>query len=363
MNISLTNSNNAITLISPSLKSISLKVNEILSAEVLEVMDSGKISLKLEKDGSKKGFIILAKTEVPLSKGDRLFLRVRDVGDVIAFQLAGFTRQGQRSTTDNNIIAKIYNMLSDLAHARLRTDEIISIKKIISSLPEAIKKAIPELNGIDRILTEIESINQKILKDSVENSGILFETRLKLLRSGDQKIIEQLMMTDLKGLLLKIKDKLNDESILKNIQLSGFGLTEIKNSLNRLLGNIEFFQFNSLLNGVLYTFLPVSWHDLVEGELLFKKNADSRCESFTCEIRLDLKSLGRLSVQVTLFNKEFYVTFGAENSDTLSLLISNRELLKERFAAAGLNLQAINISQKKKIDFGAKIKGELNIVV
>lgn len=364
MNISSINSDNVLTLISPSLKSISLKVNEILNAEVLEVMDSGRISLRLNTDNEQKGFIILAKTEIPLSKGDNLFLRVIDVRDVITLQFAGFVRQGNmKETNNNNISARIYNMLSELADSRLRTDEIISIKKIISSLPEAIKKAIPELNGIDRILTEIENINQKILKDSIENSGILFETRLKLLRSGDQKIIEQLMMTDLKGLLLKIKDKLNDEIILKNIQLSEFGLTEIKNSLNRIIKNIEFFQFNSLLNDVLYTFLPVSWQDLVDGEILFRKSTDNKGESFTCEIRLDLESMGRLSVYVTLFGKDFYITFNAEKTDTMSLLISNKGLLEERFANAGLNLNAINISQKKRIDFGAKIKGDLNMIV
>lgn len=362
MNISSIKSDNVITLISPSLKSISLKVNEIVNAEVLEVMDSGRISLRLKTGNEQRGFIILAKTEIPLSKGDNLFLRVMDVRDVITLQFAGFARQGNMDAT-NNISAKIYNMLSELADSRLRTDEIISIKKILSSLPEAIKKAITELKGIDRILTEIENINQKILKDSIENSGVLFETRLKLLRSGDQKIIEQIVMSDLKGLLLKIKDKLNDESILKNIQLSEFGLTEIKNSLNRLIKNIEFFQFNSLLNDVLYTFLPLSWQALIDGEILFRKNIDNKGGSFTCEIRLDLESMGKLSVLVTLFGKDFYITFNVEKTETISLLISNKGLLEERFTAAGLKLNAINISQKKRIDFGPTIKGDLNIIV
>ena len=107
-----------------------------------------------------------------------------------------------------------------------------------------------------------------------------------------------------------------------------------------------------------YTFMPVLWEGLKDGEFLFKKNKDGKNDSYACDINLDLEKLGKLSVSVTSMEKSFYVSFFIERPKIADIISSEKKMLQERFASQGLMLKAITINQKQGIDFGKAQNGD-----
>ncbi|MDA8239469.1 MAG: flagellar hook-length control protein FliK [Nitrospiraceae bacterium] len=156
---------------------------------------------------------------------------------------------------------------------------------------------------------------------------------------------------DLKGLLLKFRELLKDETIEDSLRSSGRSPAAAANVVDRLIKNIEFFQLTSQIHDVFYTFLPVSWGDLRDGELTLREGRSGEDRSYTCDITLELESVGRLSVSVTLFGGAFNVSFHAERADTASLLDSGKGDLEKRFRDSGLPLRIVNVGRRTAINF------------
>jgi len=365
-NFAVSNTGNVLTFVNPSGKTVSMKIGTVVKAEVMEAIDSGMVALRVippvGKSEDMQGLIIRARSEVPMSKGQTVFLEVLSGGKTIKLRLVGVSKGMAETSADNDSTA-ILKLLSGLSGSRLSSKDFKLITDMFKSLPESIKEAFPEFKAIEKLLPQIQNLNGRVLKMAAEGSGLMFESRLKFAaleglaaasKSGLQGIFMSGVDKDLKALLLKIKDKLKNQKILKALKHEGFRHAEVAEAVSRLIRNIEFFQLTSKLNEILYMFLPVSWEELNDGELSFRKNTDSKKESYTCDINLDLEPFGRLSVSVTMFDGAFYVTFLAEKADTAELINSERENLQKRFEAQGLPLKIVNISQRQEIIFGGK---------
>jgi flagellar hook-length control protein FliK len=135
----------------------------------------------------------------------------------------------------------------------------------------------------------------------------------------------------------------------------------MEKTVDKLLRNLEFFQLTSHVNDAVYTFLPLSWQELRDDELSFKKSRDEKNESYTCEINLDLEPLGKLNVSVTVSEGRFFVTFYTEESSLKEVIGACAGLLESRFSDAGLLLAAVNVTQKEKVSFGVKKERGLHI--
>jgi|GEM_PF-1869060 hypothetical protein len=365
-NFAVSNTGNVLTFVNPSGKTVSMKIGTVVKAEVMEAIDSGMVALRVippvGKSEDMQGLIIRARSEVPMSKGQTVFLEVLSGGKTIKLRLVGVSKGMAETSADNDSTA-ILKLLSGLSGSRLSSKDFKLITDMFKSLPESIKEAFPEFKAIEKLLPQIQNLNGRVLKMAAEGSGLMFESRLKFAaleglaaasKSGLQGIFMSGVDKDLKALLLKIKDKLKNQKILKALKHEGFRHAEVAEAVSRLIRNIEFFQLTSKLNEILYMFLPVSWEELNDGELSFRKNTDGKKESYTCDINLDLEPFGRLSVSVTMFDGAFYVTFLAEKADTAELINSERENLQKRFEAQGLPLKIVNISQRQEIIFGGK---------
>ncbi|MCG6552300.1 MAG: flagellar hook-length control protein FliK, partial [Candidatus Magnetominusculus sp. LBB02] len=151
---------------------------------------------------------------------------------------------------------------------------------------------------------------------------------------------------DPKALLLKVRELLQDDKTSESMKYSGAKHDELALTVDKFIKNIEFFQLTSKANDMIYTYLPLQWNGLKDGELLFKKNKYHAQKSFTCDINLDLDKLGKLSVSVTKADSGFFISFNAEKDSTKQLILENKGELEQRFAAAGLSLKIVNVGQK-----------------
>lgn len=351
---------NLLTLTPASGKEVALKVGSVIKAQVIDINDKGDTVLRLASAGADKGnlqgTVIRAYSEVPLTKGQNIFLEILGGKSNITMRFMGSASSASESVKQN-IPVKILDMLSQLSTARAGNSEFQELFNMLKSLPESIKTAIPEFKSLEQLLLDIKQLDGKVLKAFVETSGVAFETRLKIAVMGDPASILQNLMSlqaegDLKALLLKLKNMLKDRNVLEALKQSGHDVAEVSRMVEKFIKNIELFQLTSKFNDMFYTFLPVLWDDLKDGEFLFKNNREKGKESYTCDINLDLESIGKLSISVTILDKSFFITFYSERPEVNELIKSQKHVLEGRFASQGMPLKAINFNHKKSIPFG-----------
>jgi hypothetical protein len=360
-----------LTVMAQAGKSFSPATGTVLKAEVLDITGKENAVLRLiASDSSQKnvqGTVIKAQLAVPLTNGQNVFLEVLGGDTSIKMRLvSGFSNPAE--VMQNIIPAKYLNMLAQLSESRLGSMEFHQLFNMLKSLPHNIKATIPEFQSLEKLLLDIKQIEGKDLKAFVERSGVAFETRLKIAVLNDGgSMIRNLMALqnegDLKSLLMKLKELLKDENVVRTLTEAGHKISEVSSTVEKFIRNIEFFQLTSKVDDMFYTFLPVLWDDLKDGEFLFRKNRGSRKGSYTCDINLDFESLGKLSISVTVLNSEFYITFSTEKKEVKELISSQKHLLESRFVSQGLPLKAININQKNNIQFGETLRQGVNVKI
>lgn len=365
------NSENLITFLRPSLRGLNLKNGDVVRAEILNIMDAGFVSMRITKDSGESG-IAVARSSISLSKGAVVFLKVSASESEIKLQFMGTATEGNKTTethTENSLSQKILQMFSDMAGSRLNKKEVQLLGEFLKNIPYSIKASVPEFAVLERAMPEIEKISSDLLKKSIEESGILFETKLKLAvleqqRSGDlEKILKIFTDPDRKMELIKLKTVLSDERVVNVLKNAGFSTSEIESAVEKLIKHLEFFQISSKANNVLFTFLPFSWHELKEGELTFRRKIEHNSESYTCDINLDLEPLGRLTVSVTLFEGVYYMSFYTEDELFKTIITNEKGILQKKFVEAGMPVGIINVVKKEKVNFGVPNAQGLNIKI
>jgi hypothetical protein len=403
--------NTFISIEKPTGKAISLKLGEIVKAEVMDMLPTGGVTLKV------KGDFITAKTDIPLEKGAIAFFKVTDLpveGKDLKLQFMGYTLESAKeqeitlpyfnpkespipkliqeltnSLSDiknptvsgkeaDSLTSKLQNINSEILKAlpsdinslpkevRMQLQNLLQaslkitgqsiqarLDNFISQLPEVIKNH-PLVQNLTKDLTvSIEKLLQTPLKGVLQDTGVALETKLKAIVEMFQQPQLQHDMTaikkDLKAGLLQLKQLVMEEGKGTVRTFSGHDLTAAQREsavrvIDGLIKDIETFQVLSKTTDSFYTFLPIGWQELKDGEVSFKRGrSDAKGISYSCRINLDLERFGKLSVIVIMYNKEFLVSFMAENPAFQTILNDNTKELQDSFIARGLNLKAVNV--------------------
>ncbi|GBE01118.1 MAG TPA: flagellar hook-length control protein FliK [Nitrospirae bacterium] len=167
------------------------------------------------------------------------------------------------------------------------------------------------------------------------------------------KEVTALKGKDLKGILLTVKRRLGEEEGINALRKAGISGSEIRGAVERMIKNIEYHQFHSRLQESLQTYIPFLWKSLKDGELVFRKSLEKpeKDQPFSCMIKLDLESLGKVLVHVHLNSGRFHLRFITENSSFMEGIKESRSAVKEQFEAAGLRLESMIVSLREEIDF------------
>ncbi|WP_333653337.1 flagellar hook-length control protein FliK [Dissulfurispira sp.] len=435
--------NTFISIEKPTGKAISLKLGEIVKAEVIDMLPTGGVTLKV------KGDFITAKTDIPLEKGAIAFFKVTDLpveGKDLKLQFMGYTPESakeQEMTLPSfnlkespipKLIQELTNSLSDIKNSAVCGKEADSLTSKLQNINSEILKALP--SDINSLPKEVRMQLQNLLQASLKITGQSIQTRLDnfisqlpegiknhpLVQNLTKDLtvsIEKLLQTPMKGILqdtgvaleaklkaivemfqqmeysgsLKAeagrqeevtilpqgKDAVTHEqkqplqhdmtAIKKDLKagllqlkqlvvedgketLKGFPTADLTPTqreiavrvIDGLIKDIETFQVLSKTTDSFYTFLPINWQELKDGEVSFKRGrSDAKGISYSCRINLDLERFGKLSVMVMMYNKEFLVSFRAENPAFQAILNNNAKELQDSFIARGLNLKAVNV--------------------
>jgi hypothetical protein len=229
---------------------------------------------------------------------------------------------------------------------------------LLSHMAEDMNEPLLGPNLKDRLLVSIEDLVANQIKTALENSGVALEAKLKSLSahpSDDSKINK-----DLKAILLQIKETMEQEEGIGSkpglIQkMNGFGTNsrgevfpaepKIFSEVDSLLKDINTFQLLSKVSDSFWTFLPVQWQELKNGDLVFKRRtADNGDVSYSCGIHLDLgEEMGPISVFMVYQFRDFNLTLKIDHPGLKAEVDSHLRELKENFKSAGLTLRNVSL--------------------
>lgn len=347
---------NSLTFLSPSGDGMRFTVGDVVQAEVLSILPDGSVSIRITTESGKSG-IVAARSEVPLAEGESVLLKVVGGEREVALRFLGAIREGGTPGGIPAGLPEMYRELaSELAASRLSAADARQAQESVLLLPEAVKGAVPGFEAIGRS-PGMEGLDGTVLRGTVEGSGILLETKLKLapkdLAPG----------ADRKEALLRLGEALRDRDVAGAVSKAGGSPGEAGVKADGLLSTIESFQLASAAQGGLYVPLSLQWDELADGEMLFRKRIRGKGESYTCEINLDLRPLGKMSASVTMYDGAFFVSLLPQSEATRSLMASRSAEVERRFREAGLALRAVSITRKDRVDFGVPAPDGVDVEV
>jgi hypothetical protein len=251
----------------------------------------------------------------------------------------------------NTVPKKLLVRLQDLLKTGMtKTGENIQVKldKLMDLLPELLSPGDPLIKSMknlrEDLMIRIDNVLNASLKNALADTGVSLEAKLKALAELLQRIDKPLspadvaqLKTDLKAQLLQLREQF--------FVTNKGGEAEL---VNTLLKDIETFQLLSKATDSFSTFLPVTWDELKKGEISFRKNRrDSRGNSFSCRLNLDLESFGEISIIVLMADREFSVYMKAERGSFREMLNASLHELHDRFSGSGLLLRNASVLDKE----------------
>ena len=226
-------------------------------------------------------------------------------------------------------------------------------------------------------LAEAGKILGVSMKSLLRETGVAFESKLRALakailaeeeagvsregmegRTWSPAGVQALPENDLKAILLQLRrghmdgqsppagtETAEDAGITagNTASRSAGGLEKLLPMVEGLLRDIELFQLLSKLTGSFYTFLPLIWRGLREGDIAFKRSRSRGSEPIHyCVLNLDFEVLGRLLVVAMLHDGDCFLSFRADHEGFQSALRGSAHELEEMFRREGLRLGGIS---------------------
>lgn len=245
-------------------------------------------------------------------------------------------------------------------------------------LPTSAEEPVSMKNGL---MLDIERLMAGPLKTSLANTGVALEAKLRaealssLLdtlstrqadtdapATADASSTERgvgastpdSIRHDLKALLLGLKAAMEEGHIDGSVKIrtgpneasAKAAAPTLAQQVDGLLKDVETFQLLSKTTESFYTFLPLDWKQLRDGDIAFKQSGRGGVRNggvSTCRINLNLEEHGRLSVLVMKNGPDYAVSFWAEDPSLKARMTEHIDDLKKTFQQSGLSLQSVHV--------------------
>ena len=227
-----------------------------------------------------------------------------------------------------------------------------TIKDTLNSMKQSDIK-LPIQNTLKELLVDVKQLDDKVLKNNIKNSGVFLES--KLLDAQNQKEIDSILSKDLKALVLKTSQELQNSTHPHK--------TELLQNMDKLSLQLDYYQLLSHLSDASSLYLPFSWDDLQEGQMHIKKAKE---DSFYCDIELKLKEYGELNVRLTLHDKnQLNMQIHSDNEEFKSLVKENLSSLRSSLIKLNITPREIRLMDMKKTNqttsYGDEFGGDLKM--
>jgi len=329
-------SNSAIKDISlkfPTESSLNFKIGQVISGEVLKVIDNSSAFVRLNE------FEVLANTTKGLTNGEHLTVQVESLTPQIIMRLIG---------ADLLLEDKLISLLKRLPVQQVNFGKSIEnlIKSISNSKSESMLKFKEVLLNFPLKLSQ--DIKAEDIRKAIKDSGIFYEKKfLKLIETGSSKESIKELNHDIKNQLMSfIKEfELNNDNTKKNI--------DIITGAKRLINSIESHQSANILTqsdskinleqkGFIFQIPYLIQNEFKTIKFFLKnkkggKGEEKLKEEYSLVFILDMINTGMLRINVSIKGKNVYCNINTEKEKVASFLRQSIPDLVKQLSLIGLN--------------------------
>ena len=235
------------------------------------------------------------------------------------------------SNLSNNTSSKsqILNLLKQLPVFKNFEGLPKEINTLIKNLETNQNTNQKELTNLKSAIVDIKVFDLNALKSSLSKSGVFLESYIKnfILKHNPQEDFAE----NIKSTLLKLTESPNEE---------------IKNQANKIISQLEYFSLFSIVNDSNKIPLNIDWYDLKEGDIEFFEPIDS---FNTCQIHLDLESLGKLNINLSYDkNENVNIAFVCKEELTKQSIQENFQTLRKQLNNKQIKLQSLGVHDLKE---------------
>jgi len=343
-----------------------LMPGDVVRGEVVNIMPDA-VSMRIKKE------VILAKTDIPLQKGQAYLFRVESVGEEgVQLKMLQVLTEAIDITS-----SRILDGVNHLKGAYLTHSQFAALVEVFEKMPEAVRNRLFAEGAVGQFFKKADTVTEGF-KAAIDSTGTFFETKLRglilkwmdqegLMEGVDQKgDLAQIVQNDLKGTILKLKQAISDPDTVSLMQQSGVSADEVGVIADKLIAHIELQQFESKQNGAFQTFLPFAWKELKDGTMRFQESYHPKEGGleYACVIHLDLEKAGKLTANLRLFSDMLHLRFVTDNPRFRELIEENMPALEAQLTKASIHCNSLIVTQEEQIDFSeSTVQGELDIKV
>ena len=353
--------NSQFTLVlSPSEKSgfsAGLTTGQLLEGKVLEALGNHQFLVDF------KGIKVVAESMLELTPGQHMQVKIEQTAPRVVMNLV----------TDGSAEQKALSLLRAQLPSRIDWGELTeSLAKVLTKEKLYQLEMVVDKNVLEKVSSSLSSLSLSKdevgdgakLKEFIERSGLLYESRLKealLLHKVMPKQLREILEKDLKGLLLKLSQELEEAGG----KMHKGGDVSLRSTIHNLLqtvnSSVEKIELHQLVNYLtskndqqLVFQIPIVLPEGIKNAELYvrsgyQKSKKGKGDSQDCHIvfLLTMKSLGDLRIDTQVAKKKMRCTIQVANSTIARFVEQNLPELTHRLTSLDYTIEQLTCTVKR----------------
>ncbi len=335
-----------------------LAAGELLSGKVEKVLSKTTFLLNV------KGMKVVAESMTPLKPGQQIQARMVQVQPQVVMNLV------TEAIPEQKALALIRSYLP----LQINWGELIEgLKGLLGDKDLYLLETVVDKGLLGKMISSLSTLSfdkdnagdSEKIKQFIEHSGLFYESKLKqaiLSEESSPKHLEKVMEKDLKGLLLKLSQKLEEVSGKQNGERDAVLRGKVEELLKTVNSSIKRIELHQLLNysttkndQQLVLQIPLALPEGIKTAELYIRNGQQRSkkgkgtkENFYIVFLLNMRSLGGLRIDAHLSKKKIDCKIQVDNRETANFITQHLSDLSRRFESLDYKIEKISCIMKKE---------------
>lgn len=347
-------------LLSPSEKSgfsAGLTTGQLLEGKVVEALGNHQFLVDF------KGIKVVAESMLELTPGQQMQVKIIQTVPRVVMNLVtdGTAEQKALSLLRAQLPSHIdWGKLTESLAKFLTKEKLYQLEMVVDK--NVLEKVSASLSSLS--LSKDEVGDGAKIKEFIERSGLLYESRLKealLLNKVMPKQLREILEKDLKGLLLKLSQDLEEAGgkVYKGGDISL--KSTVHNLLQMVNSSVEKIELHQLVNYLtskndqqLVFQIPIVLPEGIKNAELYvrsgyQKSRKGKGDAHDCHIvfLLTMKSLGELRIDTQVAKKKMRCAIQVENSTIARFVEKNLSELSHRLTALDYTIEKLTCTVKR----------------
>ena len=346
-------------VLSPSEKSgftAGLTTGQLLEGKVLEALGNHQFLIDF------KGIKVVAESMLELTAGQHMQVKIMQTAPRVVMNLV----------TDGTGEQKALSLLRAQLPSHIDWGELTAnLAKVLTKEKLYQLEMVVDKNVLEKVSSSLSSLplskdevgDGAKLKEFIERSGLLYESRLReafLLNKVMPKQLREILEKDFKGMLLKLSQELKEAAgkIHKGADVSL--KSNVQNLLQVVNSSVEKIELHQLVNYLtskndqqLVFQIPIVLPEGIKNAELYvrsgyqkKKKGEGDLDDCHIVFLLTMKSLGDLRIDTQVVKKKMRCTIQVENSTIARFVEKNLSELSHRLASLDYTIEKLACTVK-----------------